>query len=210
MKNKKNIELKIYECLGIKQFQKCVFALEKVIHFKDKGKNINYHIKNYSIDKLEEFKKFLYFNGVIHVRNSIGLIVLLILQILFLNPIVLIYVIPSLIKNIYCVMLQRYNYVRINEVIEIKKKIIENKNLRIAENIKKTNEWQETKKHNIDISLEQIKNLKKFIEGTDDVYLDEKSLEILNMLKYFVKNKQSDKIEIENIYKKGGKNNERR
>lgn len=50
-------EEKIYELLGIKLFKKAVFKLEKIIHRKDKGKNINYHIKKAdSVESVNSFK----------------------------------------------------------------------------------------------------------------------------------------------------------
>ena len=39
--NKEKFELKLYEKLGVLQFRKMVFLLDKVIHRKDKGKNTN-------------------------------------------------------------------------------------------------------------------------------------------------------------------------
>lgn len=194
MKKLKELEPKIYECLGVKQFQKLVFLLEKVIHFKDKGKNINYHIKNYSIDELEQFKKFLYFNGFIHVRNSVVLVLFLIIQILFLNPIILVYIVPSLIKNIYCVMLQRYNYIRIDKAITHKKKKIEKKTSHKVEKLVESEKFENVKIINKEVSLEQLQKLKKFLEGTSDAYLDESSLEMLTLLKELIGVDEKDNL----------------
>lgn len=117
MSNKKKLELKIYEFLGVKQFKKAVFMLEKIIHKRDKGKNINYHIKNSNDrESVDSFKKYLYYNGFIHTKNlitGIPLIVFAILcgqNLLFLIPLIL-----FLIKDVYCVMLQRYNWLKISE-----------------------------------------------------------------------------------------------
>lgn len=205
MKKIEKLELKIYEYLGVLFFQKCVFILEKLIHFKDKGKNINYHIKNYNIDELENFKKFLYFNGFIHVRNTLILIVCTIIQALFLHPVFLIYLIPSLIKNIYCVMLQRYNYIRLNKVIELKKNQIQRRNLKIVKKIKESNKLQVIKQNDISVTLEQIQNLKKFIQGTDDVYLDRDSLNLLYLLKEFVECDKKENKDEKTYVLKGGR-----
>ena len=117
MSNKKKLELKIYEFLGVKQFKKAVFMLEKIIHKRDKGKNINYHIKNSNDrESVDSFKKYLYYNGFIHTKNlitGIPIIVFAILcgqNLLFLIPLIL-----FLIKDVYCVMLQRYNWLKISE-----------------------------------------------------------------------------------------------
>lgn len=117
MSNKKKLELKIYEFLGVKQLKKAVFMLEKIIHKRDKGKNINYHIKNSNDrESVDSFKKYLYYNGFIHTKNlitGIPIIVFAILcgqNLLFLIPLIL-----FLIKDVYCVMLQRYNWLKISE-----------------------------------------------------------------------------------------------
>ena len=117
MSNKKKLELKIYEFLGVKQFKKAVFMLEKIIHKRDKGKNINYHIKNSNDrESVDSFKKYLYYNGFIHTKNlitGIPIIVFAILcgqNLLFLIPLIL-----FLINDVYCVMLQRYNWLKISE-----------------------------------------------------------------------------------------------
>ena len=67
--SKEKVELSIYEKLGIKKFRKMVFLLEKIIHKKDKGKNRNYHLDGFGVSSIENFKKFIYYNGTIHVKN---------------------------------------------------------------------------------------------------------------------------------------------
>lgn len=116
MKKNRKIETKIYELLGIKQFRKAVFKLEKIIHRKDKGKNTNYHIQNNSIESIEEFKKYLYYNGSIHAKNLIKGIPLLTLMCLFNCRVLPITLLSAwLVKDAYCVMLQRYNWIKLSE-----------------------------------------------------------------------------------------------
>lgn len=117
MSNKKKLELKIYEFLGVKQFKKAVFMLEKIIHKRDKGKNINYHIKNSNDrESVDSFKKYLYYNGFIHTKNLITGIPIIVFAILCgQNLLFLISLILFLIKDVYCVMLQRYNWLKISE-----------------------------------------------------------------------------------------------
>lgn len=134
MKNNRKIETKIYELLGIKQFRKAVFKLEKIIHRKDNGKNTNYHIQSNTVDSIGEFKKYLYYNGAIHTSNLIKGIPLLTLMYLFnlrVLPIALLSVL--LIKDAYCVMLQRYNWIKLSEKEKLlkerqEKKILNNYN----------------------------------------------------------------------------------
>ena len=120
MKERHKVETKINELLGIKKFKKAVFKLEKIIHRKDKGKNINYHVKDSrSKESVNSFKKFLYYNGIIHIKNlligipSITIMALLNIKLIFLIPYAI-----FLLKDLYCVMLQRYNWIKINEFEE--------------------------------------------------------------------------------------------
>ena len=196
MKKREEMEMKLYECLGVRQFQNLVFKLEKVIHFKDKGKNINYHVKSGSIDELKEFQKYLYFNGFIHVRNNIGLVAFTIVQQMFFSDWFLLYTIPSMLKNTYCVMLQRYNYLRINKVIEGKQKVLDRKvEKKKQEFIQENKEAIKKIKRNKQ-SLEQIQSLKKFLQGEEDVVLDESSLEMLTLIRNFVSDSKEKDVQI--------------
>lgn len=183
MKKVQKREMKLYECLGVKQFQWLVFQLEKVIHFKDKGKNINYHIQNRSVDELRGFQKYLYFNGFIHVRNSIVVSGLLVLQQLFFSNWALLYLIPSLMKNLYCVMLQRYNYLRIHRVIEVKEKQMDRKIDRKKEEFVEEKKEELTKVKNKEVCLQNIENLRQFLRGESDAVLDQSSVETLHLLR---------------------------
>ena len=112
-----HLEVKIYEFLGVRRFRSLVFKLEKWIHRKDKGTNINYHIASHSPVALDAFIKYLFYNGTIHARNLIYFCVYAAVRIAFAwkfgwYDIVLLVL---AIKDAYCVMLQRYNYIRIRE-----------------------------------------------------------------------------------------------
>ena len=137
-KKNKNLELKIYEILGVKIFRKLVM---KLLYFcaypyfillkipKEKRKKILYNTpSNYFMKKgnalqdLKDFKKQLYFNAGIHI-----IVLIIILTILYTNIFV---DIPFIILNLYCIMLQRYNYIRINQVIN-KHKIFEKNKIKL-------------------------------------------------------------------------------
>lgn len=186
MENNKQFEINLYEHLGVRQFQKLVFKLEKFIHFKDKQKNINYHVKSDNIDDLNSFKKFLYYNGAIHVRNAIGVTALIILQPLFFSKWTLVYLVPSLIKNLYCVMLQRYNYLRINKVIEGREKQIDKRVEKRKESFSEAANKQLINIKDKQTCLTQIENVKKFLQGQEDVFLDSTSIESLRLIKSFL------------------------
>lgn len=114
-KKREDLELKIYKALGVKQFRNLAFKLEKLIHIKDKKKNINYHINDCKdLVSIDKFKKYLYYNGFIHVKNlifgSVGLALMIILN---ASVVPVIALSTLLLKDAYCVMLQRYNWIRI-------------------------------------------------------------------------------------------------
>lgn len=133
MKKTKNIEMKIYELLGVKVFRKMAFKLRDILAFpltikmsKEERKNfLNNTASNYNLGKVKsledvkKFKKQLFINAGFHIY---GLFVCL----------------PNFLKvidgaaslsttiinltcigiNLYCIMLQRYNGIRINKLIE--------------------------------------------------------------------------------------------
>lgn len=134
---KKSKEMKIYEVLGIKKFKKFVYGVyftlylpfaiirNKTLKFKILKKDMldipnNYNIgKKINLDKIIDFKKMLIINASIHIG----------VQLLWVpNYIDIIngtMNISSIFENIcmfaintYCIMLQRYNYIRINNIID--------------------------------------------------------------------------------------------
>lgn len=110
-------EKKLYEALGVRLFQTLVFKLEKVVHYRDKGTNINYHISKYESSALDDFVKYLFYNGAIHVRNVAYFAVYVVLRLVFRTGVRWYDIVLLLfaVKDVYCVMLQRYNYIRIDE-----------------------------------------------------------------------------------------------
>mgnify|MGYP000026089989 CR=1 FL=1 len=164
-------EEKIYELLGIKLFKKAVFKLEKIIHRKDKGKNINYHIKKAdSVESVNSFKKYLYYNGGIHLKNLILGISALIMIPIIRTPIITIPMSILLVKDIYCVMLQRYNWLKLQKY---EKKLLERRENKIniqKENINKEELKQELNINNIDNKqvIENLKLIRNYILGSNE------------------------------------------
>lgn len=132
------VELRIYELLGIKIFQKLTFLLEKIIHRNDNGYNENYHLKKkYCNGNVQDFKKFLFYNGGIHIRNILFIIIIILIKKIFkciawFDCILIILA----VKDIYCVMLQRYNYIRIQNCIDLQNKAKERRINKKTEKIK--------------------------------------------------------------------------
>lgn len=132
MKNNKNIEMKIYELLGVRLFRKIAFKLRDmtVAPFASKEirrkiiKELNSTFNNYNLGKInsfediEKFKKQLKFNTIVHLVSLIFAIIGVIIG--FNYTLLLAKIIPMVgtVINTYCIMLQRYNYIRINRLIK--------------------------------------------------------------------------------------------
>lgn len=180
MSKNQKFEVKIYELLGIILFKKAVFKLEKIIHRKDGKKNINYHIKNSNdMESVDNFKKFLYYNGAIHTKNLIFDIPVIILMIVFrYNLILIVPIMLWLIKDIYCIMLQRYNWLKINgfeEKLQVRKnKRIERRVEEIdKEKIKVNLEQKEIDKNELVAELEKMRNyLMKIKSENNELHIE--------------------------------------
>lgn len=133
MKENKNIEMRIYELLGVKVFRKMAFGLRDILAFpltirmsKEERHDFLYNgASNYNLGKVKsledvkKFKKQLLINSGIHVwalsvclpnfLKVIGGTASLSTAIIDLTCIGI---------NLYCIMLQRYNGIRINQLIE--------------------------------------------------------------------------------------------
>lgn len=193
---KNNFEMKFYEFIGIKQFRKAAFFLYRTLIFpftigmtKEERKNFisscpnNYIVgKTLDIDKFRKFKKMLLINTSIHIfglvvcapnfLKTIGIIDAYLSIPAMINNMILI------IINCYCIMLQRYNWIRINNLIEKAKPREEKKKdslKRELENIdqllpshcyKIVNRFQKETEISLDellneSSLQQLKNYKE-------------------------------------------------
>ena len=143
MAKDKNLEMKIYELLGIKVFRKMAFMLRNGItytlylpsllgkSFTEKKNKLKYRLlhdsNNYTIGdikNLEDIKKFknkLLLNASIHLF-SLSLCLYTFYEISQLQDAIPIGVLTttSIVTavNMYCLMLQRYNQLRINKVLK--------------------------------------------------------------------------------------------
>ena len=135
MKKSKSLEMHIYELLGIKNFEKLLLNFcEKILYrnkrnmtIEEKRKRIHDVSSNYNIGKvknleaMKSFKKKLVFNAIIHFFSILCLapcLVTLPFESMTLQSIIIgIMALILNIINIYCIMLQRYNYIRINQII---------------------------------------------------------------------------------------------
>lgn len=179
----KPFEIRFYEFLGVRLFRALAMKLERLLHRRDKGSNINYHLGALDPAALDGFTKFLFYNGVIHARNIIYAAVYFLLRLIFGNALGWfdILVILLTVKDIYCVMLQRYNFLRIRQrqvrLETIRQKKIAQKARRIAAVGLKD---YDRSKQEEDLAL--IRKLRTCIENKETIVLSNEDGEILKRL----------------------------
>lgn len=132
-KKDKSIEMKLYELLGIKVFKKMAFFVRDIVTLpltfkmpkEERKKSLyntasNYNIgKEKSFENIKKFKKQLFKNAGIHIFALLAFLpsfIKIILGTASLSTTII--VLPAMVMNIYCIMLQRYNCIRINQLIE--------------------------------------------------------------------------------------------
>ncbi len=196
MKKNESIEMRIYELLGVKVFRKMAFKFRDMLVFpffislpKAERKKLLYNTaSNYNIgrvDSLEDVKKFrkqLFINAGIHI---FGLFVCLpnFLKIVdgtaSLSTIIVDF--SAICINTYCIMLQRYNGIRIHQLIKKMTPKYEKQKELIKEDLKKdvellvdyTYKITDTKGEKTDITfenliadatIEQLQQYRKYIQ----------------------------------------------
>jgi len=152
MKDKlNNIEMKIYKILGVKVFKKIVFGLHDFVTLpltfklsKEERKNFLYNTaSNYRMKKgnglqdLRDFKKMLFFNGSIHFLGLIyGITCIIGCMMGPLSIFSIIFHFLFACINFDCIMLQRYNYIRLNKVLKKGEKLEEIKKKKLCEELR--------------------------------------------------------------------------
>lgn len=143
MKKNRKVEIKIYEILGIKAFRKMAFkfclaflTLFTLSYSKKERKEAlygnpsNYTVgNNVTFDGFKKFKKSLRFNASVHTAAAIWCIGHLLTGSSLIIPLI------ALILNLYCVMLQRYNQIRIEDLLERHKSRYEKKKQELQEEL---------------------------------------------------------------------------
>ena len=122
------MEIKFYEIIGVKYWKRFLLWVEaKCIPDPAYRKVFNYNLKSKSVSSAKRFKKMLILNGTIHFVAGIQNIKCIISCIIASNvwSVLMLTSAMFFILNSYCVMLQRYNWLRIKKVLN-KKKLREN------------------------------------------------------------------------------------
>lgn len=185
------LEQKIYSMLGVPHFRKAVLALEKLLHRKDNGRNVNYHIATFSLEDVSGFVKFFFYNGAIHLRNIIAMSLYILFFKVVLQKAFAWYdyvLIVFGIKDLYCVMLQRYNFLRLDARLKAmsqrRNSCIEQRAVQLRHNLQS----YDMSKKNVD--LEFIDNLRQAIVDGSDILITSDDLDILKRLSQLLKNKE--------------------
>ena len=164
----KDLEIKIYELLGIKKFRKMAFILRDTLMYlptikmsKERRKNIlynsysNYNIgKNKDYESIKKYKKMLFINSGIHTFYLLKYISAMVAG-TNVDEIVILW----LLLNTYCIMLQRYNHIRINSLL----KKMEPRYEKQKEELKKVLKEYETLIKNHGYIIEERNGLEKTI-----------------------------------------------
>lgn len=112
-------EVKAYRILGIDFFRRALLWFEKIKNRNKNKRNENYHPSALDIISLEKHNGFLLYNAFLHGVSMFFIIIYFISAVAFgfdnlaVNVIV---VIVSLL-NVYCIILQRTNYLKVKECL---------------------------------------------------------------------------------------------
>lgn len=120
------MEMKLYEKLGVLYWKKFVLWVSVLgVRNPNDRKGTNYYLKDLSLKSVKDFRKWLWFNALVHIfgfmYSAIWIIYIIInihLYSFYASILFIIIHIIFLILNLYCIMLQRYNYLRIKKVLK--------------------------------------------------------------------------------------------
>lgn len=109
------LELRVYRKIGVLSFRKFLFSLERFRHRQDGQTNWNYHMRTLSSGGAAAFESYLIYHSLLH---SVSLTLLVILMIWKAACDLPWNVMDALAAgmcavNLWCLMLQRYNWLRI-------------------------------------------------------------------------------------------------
>lgn len=178
MKNP-NLEMKIYEKIGVKQFRKfvfftvnnaCLIFMGKFFKSKEEKQEIiqelNKQPSNYNIGSkinkktINNFKKQIYLNSAIHISAFLLLLpsyFLILVGNLPLDLVILTGIFTVI--NTYCLILQRYNSIRIDKTLEKLKQHEERKQEKLKEKQKENIKTYEYQKNKEKVELKQMREI---------------------------------------------------
>ena len=171
----RDIEKKIYELLGVNIFRKYfLFTYEKL--WKPFGGTPGYRIKNKTINDIEGYKSQAKGFAIAHFIFLICVVGIY----YFFHVLTELQLITQLILNPYCIMTQRYNCIRINEILE-KHKALEKR----KEEKQRLLDHQQELNENADNSEDMLINVsKKNVEQINQKQSEEKEPFDINNYSY--------------------------
>ena len=133
----KTAEMRLYEALGIRLFRKVLFLGERLRHLCDGGRNRNYHLNSVSPGAAAAFDGYLLWHTLLHAF-AILLLAFPFCLLRCINPCLFwpdIILLLLLVLNLYCIMLQRYTYLRLRQVREKQNILMEKRAIYAAREI---------------------------------------------------------------------------
>lgn len=111
-------ELRVYRALGVLPFRQALFSLERVLRGRDGRTNSNYHMRALSPGGAAAFEGYLLYHNLLHGSSLALLAAVLLGKSVFARPWngVDILAAGMCVINIWCLMLQRYNGLRLREL----------------------------------------------------------------------------------------------
>ena len=176
------LELQIYHLLGVDQFCKAILWFEKIKHYRDNKKNENYHLSNFDVLALEQYNGFLLYNAFLHVVGLFLAVVYIVLSIAieFRNEVLDLTMIALTLLNIYCIILQRANYLKLKELrYNYYKRFLKRTDLCKEETLQKIYALEP---QNLQADYEMLYRIRKAFEGQSDCVLTSDDIESLERI----------------------------
>lgn len=183
-KKHESVEILFYKFIGVLLFKKIVLCCEEILHINRGYRLMNYHPEKMTTEGIKNFYWQLAYNCTLHITSiALSLLYFVIafignIRIVPFNIIELI----MIVFNLYCIFLQRYTYLRIQEML-IKIESILNQQYKLK--IEKINAMEP-----IHISEEMFKETLKLIDRVEGVFLKKSScfindedLDVLELMK---------------------------
>ncbi len=181
------VERRLYEFLGIRLFRKLALKLESFRHRKDNSRNINYHLHGSGISSVKSFTGYLFYNAVCHtISLSFVAAYFAITGIVGARYIVLdVSMCILLLINLYCIMLQRYTYIKIREFAE---RLVNSREKRIADRIECLSQRIEHRDYKeLQKELLLIERIQESINNATDCVIKESDVAILSNISKYAK-----------------------
>lgn len=172
-----SFELRVYRILGVNQFRKLILAFEKIRHFKDKRKNENYHLSNFDVISLERYNGFLIYNAFLHCVSLFFTVLYEVLStaIEFRNVFMDSSIVFLILLNVYCIMLQRTNYLKLKKHWhKFFKRFLKRTDLCKKETMRKVYALEPW---NLQVDYEVLRRIREAVEGQSDCILTHDDVE---------------------------------